>query len=134
MDSTRSSLPLRYQRLLLKNTTSPSLLSQMAATQSMLVKGSKRRNFWPAVSVIVGCVEGALLAKQSQIVSVIVLGLVHTYPDVFENAVLCWRPPRDSVFGPRKRSFSKTLSRVDLLKTLFPVLVWTGENVAFRKS
>ena len=44
-------------------------------------------------------------------------GRAHTYPDLFENAsflsVLSSRPHGNGVFGHRKRSFSKTLSRVD---------------------
>ena len=51
-------------------------------------------------------------------------GPVHTYPDLLENAsflsVLGWRPHGDGVFAHRKRSFSKTLSRVDIFeKTVF---------------
>ena len=49
-----------------------------------------------------------------------ILGPVHTYPDIFENAsflsVLGLRPHGDGVFGRQKRSFSKTLSRVDLFE------------------
>ena len=49
-----------------------------------------------------------------------VLGPVHTYPDLFENAsflsVLSSRPHEDCVFSHRKRSFSKTLSRLDLFE------------------
>ena len=48
------------------------------------------------------------------------LGPVHTYPDLFENAsflsILGSRPHGDGVFSHRKRSFSKTLSRVDLFE------------------
>ena len=45
---------------------------------------------------------------------------IHTYPGIFENAsflsVLGKRPHGDGVFGHQKRSFSKTLSRVDLIE------------------
>ena len=45
---------------------------------------------------------------------------VHTYPDLCENAsslsVLGSCPHGDGVFSYRKRSFSKTLSRVDLFE------------------
>ena len=54
-------------------------------------------------------------------------GLVHKYPDIFENAsflsALGYRPHGYGVVGHRKRSFSKMLSRVDLF-----------ENAAFLLS
>ena len=47
-------------------------------------------------------------------------GPVHTYPDLFEDAtflsVLGSRPNGDGLFSHRKRSFSKTLSNVDLFE------------------
>ena len=49
-----------------------------------------------------------------------ILGFVHTYAETFENAsflsVLGYRPHGDGVFSRQKRSFSKTLSRVDLFE------------------
>ena len=57
------------------------------------------------------------LAEVSMTFNMIDQGPVHTYPDLFENAsflsVLGSRPHGDGVFSHRKRSFSKTLSRVD---------------------
>ena len=50
-------------------------------------------------------------------------GPVHTYPDRFGNAsflsVLGSRPHGDGVFCNLKRSFSKTLSRMDLFENAF---------------
>ena len=52
-----------------------------------------------------------------------VLGPVHTYPDIFENAFflsdLGLRPHGDGVFGHQKRSFSKRSPEWIFLKTPF---------------
>lgn len=49
-------------------------------------------------------------------------GLVHTYPDIFDSgeffSVLAFRSSVDCVFGFEKRRFSKTVARVEFLKTL----------------
>ena len=56
----------------------------------------------------------------------LVLGPVHSYPDIFEESFLSafgLRSHREGVFGHRKRSFSKTLFRGDLFENVVFLLL-----------
>ena len=67
------------------------------------------------------CVYSYSLVYPGMLLNLFVdFGPVHTYTDLLENAsillVLGSRPHGDGVFCHRKRSFSKTLSRVDIFE------------------
>ena len=66
------------------------------------------------------------------------LGPVHTYPDIFENASFFIRfgfpsTRRRRFQSPKTKLFESALQSGSFSKRRFPVLVWTGENGAFRK-